>query len=34
MEFLTFTGIPERNEKFHIYLVDYVQNFLLKHYLS
>ena len=34
MKFLIFTGSQVRNEKFHICLIDYVQNFLLKDYLS
>ena len=34
MKIRTFTGSPVRNEKFHIYLIDYVQNFILKDYLS
>ena len=34
MKFLTFTGSPVRNKKFRIYVIDYVQNFLLKDYLS
>ena len=34
MKFLTFTGSPVKNEKFHICVIDYVQNSLLKDYLS
>ena len=34
MKFLTFTGNPVGNEKFHMYLIDYVQTFFLKDYLS